>query len=185
MRAALLTALALILPVAAFASPPQRLTHIWEDRRPKPRGEQLMRSTMIMAHNQARARYGVAPLVWDESLARDARAYVQHLARTGRFEHDPRLGPRLPQGENLWMGTLTAYSYAQMIGHLVDERRFYQPGRFPNVSRTGEWSHVAHYTQIIWPTSQRVGCATASNRNHDYLVCRYWPAGNIVGTVLR
>ena len=83
------------------------------------------------------------------------------------------------------MGTRTAYSYSQMIGHLVDERRFYRPGRFPNVSRTGEWSHVAHYTQIVWPTSQRVGCATAYNRSHDYLVCRYWPAGNIVGTVLR
>lgn len=184
MRAALLTALALFLPVAAAATP-QRLTHIWDDRRPKPRGEELMRSTMIAAHNRARAQYGVAPLAWDEGLARDARAYAQILARSGRFEHDRRLGPRLPQGENLWMGTRTAYSYAQMIGQLIDERRFYRPGRFPNVSRTGEWSHVAHYTQIIWPASQRVGCATAFNRNHDYLVCRYSPAGNIVGTVLR
>jgi hypothetical protein len=161
------------------------LTHIWVDRRPQPRGEALMRSTMIAAHNQARVKYGVAPLVWDEGLVRYARTYAQFLARTGRFEHDPKLGPHLPQGENLWMGTRTAYSYAQMIGHLVDERRFYQPGRFPAVSRTGEWSHVAHYTQIIWPTSQRVGCATASNSGHDYLVCRYWPAGNIVGTYLR
>lgn len=185
MRVAL-TALALLTPVVSMAAP-QRLTHPWLDRRPKPRGEELMRSTMIAAHNRARKQYGVTPLGWDEALARDARAYAQFLARTGRFEHDPRLGPRprLPQGENLWMGTRTAYSYDQMIGHLVDERRFYRPGRFPDVSRTGEWSHVAHYTQIIWPTSRRVGCATALNRDHDYLVCRYWPAGNIVGTILR
>jgi hypothetical protein len=53
------------------------------------------------------------------------------------------------------------------------------------VSRTGNWSDVGHYTQIVWPASQRVGCATASNRANDYLVCRYLPAGNIVGTVLR
>ena len=144
-----------------------------------------MRSTVIAAHNRARAQYGVAPLVWDEALARDARGYALFLARTGRFEHDPRLQRRPTQGENLWMGTRTAYSYSQMIDQLVDERRFYRPGRFPDVSRTGDWSHVAHYTQIIWPTSQRVGCATASNRGHDYLVCRYWPAGNIVGTILR
>ena len=140
---------------------------------------------MIKAHNQARAQYGVAPLVWDDGLASDARTHARYLARTGRFEHDPQRGRRPPEGENLWMGTRTAYSYAQMIGHLVGERRFYRPGQFPNVSRTGEWSHVAHYTQIIWPTSQRVGCATASNRSHDFLVCRYFPAGNIVGTVLR
>jgi hypothetical protein len=183
MRVAL-TALALLIPVAAIATP-QRLTHIWDDRRPKPRGEELMRSTMIAAHNRARQQYGVRPLVWDEALARDARAYAQFLARTGRFEHDLQPGSRLRQGENLWMGTRTAYSYAQMIGHLVGERRFYRPGRFPDVSQTGEWSHVAHYTQIIWPTSQRVGCGTAFNQSSDYLVCRYLPAGNIAGTMLR
>ena len=65
------------------------------------------------------------------------------------------------------------------------ECRHFRPGRIPNVSRTGDFSAVGHFTQIIWPTSQRVGCATASNRASDYLVCRYWPAGNIVGTVLR
>ena len=83
------------------------------------------------------------------------------------------------------MGTRTAYSYAAMIGALVDERRHFRPGRFPAVSRTGNWSDVGHYTQIVWPTSQRVGCATAANHAHDYLVCRYLPAGNITGTILR
>lgn len=183
MRVAL-TALALLIPVAAIATP-QRLTHIWDDRSPKPRGEELMRSAMITGHNRARKQYGARPLVWDEALASDARAYAQSLARTGRFEHDLQPGRSPRQGENLWMGTRTAYSYAQMIGHLVDERRFYRPGRFPDVSQTGESSHVGHYTQIIWPTSQRVGCGTASNQSSDYLVCRYLPAGNIVGTMLR
>lgn len=144
-----------------------------------------MRSTMIAEHNRARQQFGVSPLVWDDALARDARAYARLLARTGRFEHDLQPDRRPRQGENLWTGTRTAYSYAQMIGHLVDERRFYRPGRFPDVSQTGEWSHVAHYTQIIWPNSQRVGCGTASNRSNDYLVCRYLPAGNVVGTILR
>ena len=50
---------------------------------------------------------------------------------------------------------------------------------------SGDWSAVGHYTQIVWPTTRRVGCATASNRANDYLVCRYWPAGNVVGTVMR
>ena len=179
---ALLTALALITPAAALAVP-QSATHKW-DGRTADRGERLFRATMMAAHNDARQQYGVAPLVWDEALGRDARVYAAALARTNRFEHD-RQARQPPQGENLWMGTRTAYSYSAMIGALVDERRFFRPGRFPAVSRTGNWSHVGHYTQVIWPTSQRVGCATASNRANDYLVCRYLPAGNMIGTILR
>lgn len=140
---------------------------------------------MIAGHNKARLQYGVSPLVWDQTLARDAAVYAQQLARIGRFEHDRQAGRSPRQGENLFMGTRSAYSYADMIGLLVEEGRYFRPGRFPNVSRTGSVWHVGHYTQIIWPTSQRVGCATASNRTNDYLVCRYLPAGNIVGTMLR
>jgi hypothetical protein len=173
-----------MLPVAAVAAP-QSATIPWLDKRPQSRGATLLRDTMISAHNRARRQYGVGPLAWDDSLARDAAIYALQLARTSRFEHDPQRSRRPKQGENLWVGTRTAYSYAEMIGLLIDERRHFRRGRFPNVSRTGDWSHVAHYTQIIWPTSQRVGCATASNRANEYLVCRYLPAGNVVGTVLR
>ncbi len=180
----LLRGLALMLPVAAVAAP-QSATIPWLDKRPQARGGSLLRDTMITAHNRARRQYGVGPLAWDDTLARDAAIYAQQLARANRFEHDPQRGRRPKQGENLWVGTRTAYSYAEMIGLLIDERRHFRQGRFPNVSRTGNWSHVAHYTQIIWPTSQRVGCATAFNRANEYLVCRYLPAGNVVGTVLR
>lgn len=179
-----LTALALAIPAAALAVP-QTGVLPWTDKSPNARNPLVLRSTMIAAHTQARRQYGVPPLVWDDRLASDAAVYAARLARTNRFEHDPQQGQAPKQGENLWMGTRGAYSYGEMIGLLVDERRYYRPGRFPNVSKTGQWSHVAHYTQIIWPTSQRVGCATASNRSNDYLVCRYLPAGNIVGTMLR
>jgi hypothetical protein len=139
---------------------------------------------MIAAHNEARRQYGVPSLSWDDALARDAADYAAKLARTNRFEHDGQSGRTQKQGENLWMGTRGAYSHGEMIGLLVDERKYFRPGRFPAVSRTGNWSHVAHYTQIVWPTSRRVGCAMAANRSNDYLVCRYLPAGNVVGTVL-
>jgi len=140
---------------------------------------------MIAAHNEARFRRGAAPLVWDEGLARDAAVYAARLARTNRFEHDRQAGRSARQGENLFRGTRDAYSYAEMIGLLVDEGQYFKPGQFPNVSRTGSVWHVGHYTQIVWPTSRSVGCATASNRSSDFLVCRYHPAGNVYGTMLR
>jgi hypothetical protein len=183
MRVAL-TVLVLLFPATAVAHP-QSATIPWTDPRPAPRGEPLLRATMIAAHNQARRQYGAPPLAWDEGLARDAATYARQLARSGRFEHDPQAGRRPHQGENLWVGTRNAYSYSEMIGLLIDERRYFRPGRFPAVSRTGDWSQVAHYTQIVWPATQRVGCATASNRSNDYLVCRYLPAGNVVGVVMR
>lgn len=164
---------------------PQREVVPWTDLRPQARNPQLLRQTMVAAHNRARRAYGVAPLAWDEGLVRAAAVYAQVLARSGRFQHDPQHGRQFRQGENLWMGTRGAYSYAEMIDILIAERRYFRPGRFPNSSRTGNWSHVSHYTQIIWPGTQRVGCATAANRANDYLVCRYSPPGNIAGTILR
>jgi hypothetical protein len=181
---AFLTALALQGPVA-ISPPPQSAVVPWNDPRPAARGEAIFRAAMMRGHNAARRQYGSRPLVWDEALARDAQAYARRMALSGRFQHDPQTGRRPRQGENLWVGTRTAYRYDEMIGLLVDERRYFRPGRFPQVSRTGNWANVAHYTQIIWPATQRVGCATASNRSNDYLVCRYLPAGNIVGVVLR
>lgn len=175
--------MALIVPVAALATPITG-TLPW-DQRAAPRGEALLRQAMLDGHNRARTRYGVPPLVWDEALARDARIYAFRMAKSGRFEHDQQLGRYPKQGENLFMGTRTAYRYQEMVKGWVDERRQYRPGRFPYVSKTGDWSAVGHYTQIIWPTTRRIGCATAFDQSNDYLVCRYWPAGNVVGTMMR
>ena len=172
---------ALLVATPAMAAPLPSLN--WPA--PADRGAPLLRTVVLNAHNDARAEFGVAPMAWSEQLATEAMGHAQYMARTGIYGHDQTPGRRKKQGENLWMGTRGAYRYEVMLGHLVDEWRHYRPGRFPNISRTGTWSDVSHYTQIVWPTTTHVGCATASNRSDDYLVCRYLPAGNVVGTVLR
>ena len=99
---------------------------------------------------------------------------------TNVFQHSDRKA-RPGTGENLWMGTHAAFSIENMVGGWASEKRFFTPGTFPNVARTGNWEDVGHYTQMIWPTTQRVGCALASTGRVDYLVCRYAGAGNIDG----
>jgi len=79
------------------------------------------------------------------------------------------------------MGTRGVFSPEQMIGSWLMERSQFRPGIFPYVSRTGNWLTVAHYTQIVWPTTTRVGCAIHSSRSWDFLICRYSPPGNIDG----
>jgi hypothetical protein len=72
----------------------------------------------------------------------------------------------------------TFYSSGQVVGLWTSERRNFLPGVFPNVSRTGNWYDVAHYTQIIWPTTTEVGCGIAAADGFNFMVCRYLPGGN-------
>ena len=160
---------------------PERITEPRAFEGAAPRGAVLLRQAMEAGHRTARAEAGLAPLAWDPALARDAKVYADTLAATGRFEHSaqPRGVPE--QGENLWTGTRGAYRYDEMVGHWVAEKRDYVPGVLPAVSRTGKFGDVAHYTQIMWRTTQRFGCAEASNARDDFVVCRYVPAGNVAG----
>lgn len=140
-----------------------------------------MATRMLAAHNAARAAVGSAPLVWNDALAGDARDWAVHLAKTGTFEHASRPAGKTAQSENLWTGTASAYSYEEMIAAWVDEKRFYRRGVFPDVSTTGKWQDVGHYTQLIWHGTTDVGCAIATAGGEDTLVCRYSPTGNWVG----
>ena len=135
---------------------------------------------VLTAQNIERARAGMQPMVWDAALGTAAAAYAQQMAFTGQFKHSDR-SLRRGTGENLWMGTHGAFSVETMVGRWASEKRYFVPGVFPNVSRSGNWADVGHYTQMIWPTTQRVGCALATNGRSDYLVCRYATAGNIYG----
>jgi len=70
------------------------------------------------------------------------------------------------------------------VGAWASEGQLFRSGRFPQVSRNGDWEQVGHYTQMIWPGSLRVGCALRSSARDDYFVCRYSPAGNVMGVIL-
>lgn len=135
---------------------------------------------VLAAHNAVRAQAGVSPLAWDPALGNSAAAYAQRLAFTGAFAHSDRKA-RPGVGENLWMGTRGAFSIERMVSDWASERSMFRAGIFPAVTRTSNWADVGHYTQIIWPTTTRVGCALASTGRADYLVCHYSPAGNIDG----
>lgn len=135
---------------------------------------------VLAEHNMARQEVGLAPLAWDPVLAQGAAAYATQMAATRVFAHSNRQG-RPGIGENLWMGSRGRFSVEAMVDGWTSEKRYFVPGVFPNTSRTRNWSDVGHYTQMIWPTTTRVGCAIAGNGSSDYLVCRYSPKGNVDG----
>jgi len=135
---------------------------------------------LLAEQNAERTRVGVPQLAWSSKLAQDAQAWADELAREGDLRHAPRdVNP--DEGENLWMGGKGYYGAEAMIDTFLAEKQAYRPGTFPQVSTTGRWEDVGHYTQIVWRNTRQVGCALARGDEMDFLVCRYLPAGNWKG----
>ena len=143
-------------------------------------GRDNLAARLLSLHNRERAAVGVPPLRWDARLAAAAASYGPALAARGRLAHSEQ-ATRPGQGENLWMGTRGAYSLEEMAGSWAAEKRIFRAGIFPEVSRSGNWSDVGHYTQMIWAGTSSVGCAIHTSRKWDFLICRYSPPGNVVG----
>jgi hypothetical protein len=137
-------------------------------------------ATRILAtHNAERARLGIRPLTWSAALAADAQRWAQHLSSLPVLEHDDSLDV---QGENLWRGSKNAYSPEDMVDLWIDERAAFTNGVFPDVSTSGQWEDVGHYTQVIWRQTAQVGCAlTPAGGEDEVLVCRYQEGGNFEG----
>ncbi|MDX2215638.1 MAG: CAP domain-containing protein [Oculatellaceae cyanobacterium bins.114] len=133
-----------------------------------------MAQEILNAHNAYRSQVGVPPLQWSDSLAASAQQWANQLAATGTFEHSGA-------GENLAQGSAGGFSVTQLVDMWGSEKQYFVYGTFPNISSSGNWSDVGHYTQLIWRNTTEVGCGLASGNGNDVLVCHYNPAGNVEG----
>jgi Cysteine-rich secretory protein family len=133
---------------------------------------------MLQHHNAERAALRLLSLSWSPELAADAQAWAQSLAAKDKGQHDFSI--RGNQGENLWWGTAGAFPYGDMVDFWGAEKKSFVNGTYPDC-QTSKSAVVGHYTQMIWKTTVAVGCALVGNGKNDYLVCRYSPAGNIIG----
>jgi hypothetical protein len=135
-------------------------------------------SAILQAHAGYRSSLQEPALTWSVSLAKDTKVWAQHLASINKMDHDMSVRGR--EGENLFVSTANSFSYPEMVGMWGNEQKSFKYGVFPDCT-TSRSAVVGHYTQMVWKNTQSVGCALASNGQSDFLVCRYLPAGNIVG----
>lgn len=170
--------LALTLAVPNVAAAQSGLPRMLYSRGPV--HPEALAAELLARHNAERHPRGVPAVVWDPALASGAQVYANELARTNLLRHSPK-SVRRGIGENLWMGTRDYFRPSQMVADWASERAMFRPAYFPAVSTTGNWADVGHYTQIIWPATQHVGCAISKSASADILVCRYWPSGNVDG----
>ena len=129
---------------------------------------------LLAAHNTYRARLGLPPLRWSNQLAANAQQWAEHLAEIGQLEHSN-------SGQNLAMATAGTQSLTQLVDLWGNEQAYFKNGDFPDISTTGNWMDVGHYSQIVWKTTTKVGCGFAESNGSDVLVCDYAPPGNVMG----
>ena len=173
--AALASALALVLSASAQARPVVSGEAAAYAQPPASDAERV-----LAIHNSERARLGLPPLRWNPVLARDAGQWARELAVRGVAQHSAAAS-RSGHGENLWMGTAGTWNTQDMLEMFLDERRYFRAAAFPYVSLTGDWTDVGHYSQIVWRDTREIGCAVDTGKGMDVLVCRYFPAGNVMG----
>lgn len=132
---------------------------------------------ILAAHNRYRAEVGAPPLQWSDELATSAKQWADHLASTGDWAHSMPSG----EGQSLAKGSNGSLTLSQMVDMWGNEKQFYKPGSFPDVSTNGNWGDVGHYTQMIWRNTTHVGGGVSTGNGWDFLVCNYSPAGNVMG----
>uniref|UniRef100_A0A673L2V7 Peptidase inhibitor 15-like n=1 Tax=Sinocyclocheilus rhinocerous TaxID=307959 RepID=A0A673L2V7_9TELE len=166
---------------------------------PKSRRKRYISQSDMIAildyHNKVRANVfppaaNMEYMVWDEGLARSAEAWAAMCI----WEHGP---PYLLRylGQNLSVRTGNYRSILQLVKPWYDEVRDYV-FPYPHDCNPRCQMHCygpmcTHYTQMVWASSNRVGCAiqTCYNmvvwgavwREATYLVCNYSPKGNWIG----
>lgn len=146
-------------------------------------------AAFVAAHNKWRADAGVtAKMSYSPALAVSAQAWADHLKQTGgcAMTHSK---PDGKYGENLfWASALqwsdgrrqvAKVSPAQVVDDWGSEKADYDYA----ANRCTPGKMCGHYTQIVWSTTQTVGCGVAvcNDSREQVWVCRYQPAGNWVG----
>jgi pathogenesis-related protein 1 len=148
--------------------------------------EKVPSGPMVAAHNKVRSQHGLPPMKWSPSLAKSAATWADHLAdeQNCKMRHAKETG----QGENLFWASAVSWSDgrkevqavtpAHVVKSWASEEADYDYAN--NSCRPGK--ACGHYTQIVWKTTNQVGCAkrTCSDKAQVW-VCRYLPPGNWVG----
>ncbi|XP_041021895.1 pathogenesis-related protein PR-1-like [Juglans microcarpa x Juglans regia] len=138
-------------------------------------GQYLSLANQFLApHNAARSTLRLRPLMWDPKLARYAQCYANQRRFDCALRHSNG-----PYGENIFWGSGNGWTASQAVTAWVSERKWYN---YRSNSCAGG-QQCGHFTQIVWRTTRRVGCARVicSVGRGVFMTCNYDPPGNYIG----
>ena len=131
-------------------------------------------------HNKIRKEVAVAPLEWSTELAAYAQLWANKLAEGGcKLEHRPGNGKWAQlYGENIFFGTAKGLTALDASKAWYGEIKDFTYGKL----NLDNWVKVAHYTQMVWRSTSKIGIATATcPSGATIIVANYSPMGNYMG----
>jgi pathogenesis-related protein 1 len=150
---------------------------------------EVNRDAIVATHNKWRAQVGVGELSYSPELEVSAQAWANHLKQTNqcKMRHS---SPEGHYGENLfWASALTWSDGRRELQKVSSEKPVDSWGSekldYSYAKNSCELGKMCgHYTQMVWRTSSKVGCAMAvcEDSQEQVWVCQYQPAGNLVGS---
>ncbi|CAL1353328.1 unnamed protein product [Linum trigynum] len=128
---------------------------------------------MLAAHNAVRARHRLPRLTWSTKLANYAKWYANQRRKDCRLVHSTG-----DYGENIFWGQGKRWKGTDAVKDWAAQEVYYDYGRDACMANRD----CLHYTQLVWRSTRRVGCARIKCANGDtYVVCEYDPHGNVIG----
>lgn len=136
----------------------------------------------LAKHNELRAKHKDTPsLVLDDDLIKEAQAWSESQLKNAKMEHATRdaLGT---QGENLAYAMSSSNDFRVNFDTTPTDR-WYSEIKDYDFSNPGfkQKGVVGHFTQVVWKSTTKLGCGTASDGPNVYVTCRYDPGGNMMG----
>lgn len=134
---------------------------------PEWKNDKTFTSKILNSTNWYRGEHNVSSLEWNRTLEEFATDYLDDNDDC-EFEHSGG-----PYGENLAIGYGNTTASIEAWG---DEREDYDFDK-PEFSKA-----TGHFTQLVWKDTTDVGCGRKLCGDRGwYLVCEYWPRGNVIG----
>ncbi|XP_068647742.1 pathogenesis-related protein PR-1-like [Aristolochia californica] len=131
----------------------------------------------LYAHNLVRVAHWEVPLIWDFNLQKYAQWWANQRRGDCKLEHSfPEDDFKL--GENVFWGGGSAWTPSDAVDDWAGEEKYYSYAK--NTCEAGQM--CGHYTQIVWKSTRRMGCARVVCDNGDvFMTCNYDPPGNYFG----
>ena len=128
--------------------------------------------------NIGRSFYHVEECTISTDLEKLAQKYSDYLLEHPEVpitEHSKKtyLGSNL--GETIYVGKKVDDYFFNVILAWFEEGTFY----FKDSKRAKPSPKTANFTQLVWKNSKLIGCGLSCNDDLCYLVCDFYPPGNI------